>query len=140
MGYVLYLRNNCRPKTRAMSIWTVAWNETRSERLLSVRRCSSFLCRLRGLTFRRAIGEDEGILLVGSRESRADAAIHMFFVFFPIAVVWLDKNGKIVDTMLARPFHPFYAPRAPARDILEGPPSLLEKVEIGDRVRFEEQM
>jgi len=135
MGYVLYLRNGCRPKVSVMSIWTVAWNETRSERLLNVRRCSSFLCRLRGLTFRRAIGEDEGILLVGSRESRADAAIHMFFVFFPIAVVWLDKNGKIVDTMLARPFHPFYAPRAPARDVLEGPPSLLEKVEIGDRVQ-----
>jgi uncharacterized membrane protein (UPF0127 family) len=92
------------------------------------------------LTFRRAIGKDEGILLVGSRESRADAAIHMFFVFFSIAVIWLDKNGKIVDTMLARPFRPFYAPRAPAHDVLEGPPSLLERVEIGDRVRFEEQV
>jgi uncharacterized membrane protein (UPF0127 family) len=123
-----------------MNIWTVAWNETQGERLLRVRRCSSFLCRLRGLTFRRAIGDDEGILLAGSRESRADAAIHMFFVFFPIAVVWLDKNGKIVDTMLAWPFRPFYAPRAPARDVLEGPPSLLERVEIGDRVRFEEQV
>jgi len=123
-----------------MNTWTVAWNETQGKRLLNVRRCSSFLCRLRGLTFRRAIGADEGILLVGSRENRADAAIHMFFVFFPIAVIWLDKNGKIVDTMLARPFRPFYAPRAPARDVLEGPPSLLEKVEIGDRVRFEEQV
>jgi uncharacterized membrane protein (UPF0127 family) len=119
--------------------WTVARNETRGEQLLRVRHCSSFPSRLRGLTFRRAIDEDEGILLVGRRESRADAAIHMFFVFFPIAVVWLDKNGKIVDTMLARPFHPFYAPRAPARDVLEGPPSLLEKVDIGDCVRFEEQ-
>jgi uncharacterized membrane protein (UPF0127 family) len=123
-----------------MNTWTIAWNETQGTRLLSVRRCRSFLCRLRGLTFRRAIGKDEGILLVGNRESRADAAIHMFFVFFSIAVVWLDKNGKIVDTMLARPFRPFYAPRAPARDVLEGPPSLLEKVKIGDRVRFEEQM
>lgn len=122
-----------------MGTWTVAWNETRGERLLRARRCSSFLCRLRGLTFRQTIGDDEGLLLTGSRESRADAAIHMFFVFFPIAVVWLDKNGKIVDTMLARPFRPFYAPCAPARDVLEGPPSLLEKVEIGDRVRFEEQ-
>ena len=119
----------------------IALNETRNERLLNqVRRCSSFLCRLRGLTFRRAIGDDEGILLVGSRESRADAAIHMFFVFFPIAVIWLDKNGKIVDTMLARPFRPFYAPCAPAHDILEGPPSLLERVEIGVQVHFEEQV
>jgi uncharacterized membrane protein (UPF0127 family) len=123
-----------------MSAWTVAWNETQGERLLRARRCSSFLCRLRGLTFRRTIGDDEGLWLVGSRESRADAAIHMFFVFFPIAVIWLDKTGKIVDTMLARPFRPFYAPCAPARDVLEGPPSLLEKVEIGDQVRFEEHV
>ena len=122
-----------------MNTWTVAWNETRGKRLLNVRRCSSFLCRLRGLTFRRAIGDDEGILLMGTRESHANAAIHMFFVFFPIAVIWLDKNGKIVDTTLARPFRPFYAPSAPARDVLEGPPSLLENVKTGDRIRFEEQ-
>jgi uncharacterized membrane protein (UPF0127 family) len=115
-----------------------AWNETRNERLLGrVRRCATFLCRLRGLTFRRALGEDEGLLLVGKRLSRADAAIHMLFVFFPIAAVWLDAEGRVVDTALARPFGPFYAPSAPARDVLEGPPELLARVARGDRLCFE---
>ncbi|HEY76233.1 MAG TPA: DUF192 domain-containing protein [Thermoflexia bacterium] len=114
------------------------WNETRGERLLGrVRWCASFLCRGRGLTFRRRLGEDEGLWLVGGRESRLDAAIHMLFVFFPIGVVWLDGEGCVVDTCLARPFRPFYAPRAPARDVLEGPPSLLEHVAVGDRLRFQ---
>jgi len=120
-------------------MWMAAWNETRDELLLErVRRCASFFCRLRGLTFRRVLGDDEGLLLVGSRESRYDTAIHMFFVFFPIAVVWLDKSGAVVDTTLARPFRPLYVPGAPARDVLEGAPSLLERVRIGDRLRFGE--
>lgn len=113
------------------------WNETRSEQLLGrVRLCASFLCRLRGLTFRRTLSDNEGLLLMGHRESRADTAIHMFFVFFPIATIWLDRNGRVVDAQLARPFRPLYVPRAPARDVLEGPPTLLEQVRIGDQLRF----
>jgi hypothetical protein len=88
--------------------------------------------------FRRSLGDDEGLLLVGRRESRADAAIHMFFVFFPIAVVWLDAAGCVVDTRLARPFRPAYVPRGPAKDVLEGPPALLERVRVGHQLRFEE--
>ena len=122
-----------------MTKWITVQNKTRGEQVLGrVRYCASFLCRLRGLTFRRSLGADEGLLLVGKRENRADTAIHMLFVFFPIAAVWLDKNGKIVDTMLVRPFRPFYAPRAPARDVLEGPPALLERVQIGDQLQFGE--
>jgi uncharacterized membrane protein (UPF0127 family) len=120
-----------------MTTWIPAWNEKRSERVLGrVRRCSSFLCRLRGLTFRRPLGEDEGLLLVGRRESRADTAIHMLFVFFPIAAIWLDRDGKVVDARLARPFRPIYIPRAPARDVLEGRPALLDRLQIGDKLHF----
>ena len=120
-----------------MTVWIEAWNETCGERLLArVRRCESFLCRLRGLMFRRALSQEEGLLLVGRRMSRADTAIHMLCVFFPLAVVWLDEQGQVVDAVLARPFRPFYVPRWPARDVLEGPPSLLESLHIGDRLCF----
>ena len=120
-----------------MAVWEQVWNETRGGQLLGrVRRCVSFACHLRGLTFRRALGPDEGLLLVGSRESRANTAIHMIFVFFPIAVVWLDGAGRVVDTRLARPFRLAYVPRGPARDVLEGPPGLLNRVEIGNRLSF----
>ena len=112
------------------------WNETRGEQLGYVHRCASFPCRLRGLTFRRTLGDDEGLLLVGHRESRAGSAIHMIFVFFPIAVVWLDEGGRVVDVRLARPFRLLYVPRAPARDLLEGPTALLERVSVGDQLRF----
>jgi uncharacterized membrane protein (UPF0127 family) len=119
--------------------WVQARRRANGELLLArVRYCADFVCRLRGLTFRRRLEDDEGLLLINQRQSRLDAAIHMFFVFFPIAVVWLDSEGGVVDAQLARPFRPFYAPRAPAKDVLEGPPALLESLRVGDRLCFDE--
>lgn len=115
-------------------------NETSDQLLLPrVRYCSDFLCRLRGLTFRRSLSDDEGLLLVGRRESRSGVAIHMAFVFFPIAVIWLDAARRVVDAQLARPFRPLYVPHKPAKDVLEGPPELLEKVRVGDQLSFNER-
>ena len=104
---------------------------------LRVRRCDTFACRLRGLTFRLRLGEDEGLLFVEPRESRLGTAIHMAFVFFRIGVVWMDGAGTVVDKVVARPFRPFYAPRAPARTFLEGPPALVSWVEVGERYAIE---
>ena len=110
---------------------------TRATLLTNVKWCASFLCRLRGLTLREPLAEGEGLLLVERRESRLDTAIHMFFVSFPIAAVWLDARYRVVDTCLARPWRPFYAPRAPAQYILEASPDLLKTISIGDELGFE---
>lgn len=99
--------------------------------------CDTFACRLRGLTFRRWIGEDEGLLFVEPVGSRLGTAIHMVFVFFAIGVVWLDGNGTVVDKVVARPFRPYYAPRGPAKCFLEGPPALVGWVALGERLRIE---
>jgi len=99
--------------------------------------CDTLLSRGRGLMFRRPLAEDEAYLFMLERESRLDAAIHMFFVSFPIAVVWLDNDKRVVHTALARPWRPYYAPRRPARYFLEGHPSLLEKVHLGDEIELE---
>ncbi len=104
---------------------------------LAVRRCDTFACRLRGLTFRRRLGNDEGLLFVEPAESRVGTAIHMFFVFFPIGVVWLDSEGVVVDSVIARPFRPYYAPRAAAKYFIEGPPALVTWVQPGERLRME---
>lgn len=99
-------------------------------------RCDTFWKRGRGLMFRRGLPDQEIYLFVGGRESVVDAAIHMFFVFFPIAVVWLDRDRRVVDTALAQPFRPYYAPQGPALYYLEGNPSLLECVSVGDELEF----
>jgi uncharacterized membrane protein (UPF0127 family) len=60
----------------------------------------------------------------------------MLFVFFPIGVLWLDKEDLVVDKVVARPFRPFYAPRTPAIGVLECRPDVLDRVQIGDKLRF----
>ena len=100
--------------------------------------CKSFLCRLRGLTFRRDISMADSLILDEKTDSRMATAIHMLFVFCPIAAVWINSSFTIVDTRLARPFRLFYLPRAPARYILEGPPELLSLMHPGDRIYFED--
>jgi uncharacterized membrane protein (UPF0127 family) len=100
--------------------------------------CDTFWKRGRGLMFRssRAVADDRVYLFVEKRESVAQTTIHMLFVFFPIAVVWLDAEKRVVDKKLAKPFRPVYAPSGPAQYFVEGHPSLLERVNVGDQLDF----
>jgi len=113
-------------------ITNLTTGETMARRVV---RCDTFWKRGRGLMFRRRSAvEDTVYLFVEKKESVAATTIHMFFVFFPIAVIWLDAEKRVVDKKLARPFRPYYAPRRPARYFLEGDPALLDKVRLGDRL------
>jgi uncharacterized membrane protein (UPF0127 family) len=99
--------------------------------------CASFLCRLRGLMFRTNLAPDKGLMIVESRDSRLETSIHMLFVFMDLAVVWINSEKIVVDTILARAWHPAYAPRLPARYILEIHPDRLNEFKIGDHVEFQ---
>ncbi len=103
---------------------------------LRVRRCDTFRCRLRGLMFRRAIAPDEGLFFTETVGGRLATAIHMCCVPFPIGVLWLDEEDRVVDKVIARPWR-LYIPRAAACAYLEGPPSLVTWVEVGERLRRE---
>lgn len=86
--------------------------------------------------FRRSLAADEGLLLVQKRDSRLDASIHMFFMCIDLAVIWIDSSGQVVDTCLAKRWHPAYLPAKPASYILETSVKNLDVFQIGDYVRF----
>jgi len=96
--------------------------------------CANFWCHLRGLMFQRDLADDEGLFFVYGRESRTDTSIHMLFMNFDIATVWLDKNGVVVDKVLAKKWRPAYAPKKAAQYFIEARPSLLDRVKTGDRL------
>lgn len=104
--------------------------------LRSVRWCSSSWCRFRGLQFRRRLRGSEAILLVHQQESVLQSSIHMLFVFFPIAAIWIDSMGRVTSAQLARPWRLFYASGSPAQYVLEGHPDLLGRVQVGDELNF----
>jgi uncharacterized membrane protein (UPF0127 family) len=105
---------------------------------LAARYCVSFLCRLRGLTFRLSLPQNWWLLLVQRRDSRVDSSIHMLAMWIDLAVVWITDAGEVVDVRLARRWRPAYFPRRPARYVLEMAAEHLEDFHIGDKVRFEE--
>jgi uncharacterized membrane protein (UPF0127 family) len=102
----------------------------------SAKWCSSRLCRLRGLQFRRGLAPGEGLVLVHDKDSVSTTSIHMFFVFFPIAAIWVDSQGVVTRTVVAKPWRPYYASPRPARYVLEASPRLLERVQPGDVLDF----
>lgn len=106
-------------------------NKTSDQLLLkSARWCSSRLCKLRGFQFRRSIKPGEALILVNT------SSIHMFFVFFPIAAVWISKKGKVTSAQLAKPWRPYYASPEPASYVLETDPEYLPMFKVGDEIEF----
>jgi uncharacterized membrane protein (UPF0127 family) len=105
-------------------------------RRVRARYCNTFLSKLRGFTFRRRLAWDEGLVLVEKRDTRAETAIHMLFVWTDLAVAWIDSSDTVVDTVLAKSWRPFYAPAKPARYVLEIHPDRMGDFRIGQRVKF----
>ncbi|MEW6030043.1 MAG: DUF192 domain-containing protein [Chloroflexota bacterium] len=99
--------------------------------------CTSFLCRLRGLTFRPPLAPDEGLLLVFGRDSRLDSSIHMLGVGFDLAVFWINSDMKVVDKVLAKAWKPAYLSKEPAKYVLEIHAGRFDDYAVGDTVQFE---
>ncbi len=122
-----------------MSSWRVVRNASNNEIVLAhAKVCSSFWCHLKGLQFSRKLPPDRGLWFINKHESRSQTSIHMFFVFFTIGVIWLDSSGRVVDKALAKPWRPYYAPQSPARDFIEALPGILDRVQVGDQLVFED--
>ena len=99
--------------------------------------CDSFATQLRGLMFRPRLSRDEGLVLVGTRNSRLESSIHMFFVSFDLTVLWVNSDMRVVDKVIARSWRPVYVSQKPAQYVVEIHPERWGDFEIGDDVRFE---
>jgi len=108
------------------------------ETLPRIKYCDTFLTQLRGFTFRPRLSRDEGLLLVGTRDSRLDSSIHMLFVAFDLTVIWINSEMQVVDKVLAKSWRPAYLSKQPARYVLEIHPERWADYEIGDIVQFKD--
>jgi uncharacterized membrane protein (UPF0127 family) len=116
----------------------VVSEQSESVLLDRARWCNTFGSRLRGLTFRRSLAPGEGLVLVEKEDSRFNSGVTMVFTFIDLGVIWVNDAGQVVDKTVARPWRPTYLPQAPARYAVEAVPSILQQVQIGDRLRFVE--
>lgn len=98
--------------------------------------CDSFWSRFRGLMLQPALAPQAGLILVNPTDSRWDAAIHMLFMNFDIAAIWVNSQHRVVDAKLAQRWRPVYLPQAPGRFVLELHPDQFLNFKVGDLVEF----
>jgi len=112
-------------------------NKNRSiDGTLWIKYCDTFLTQLRGFTLRSHLSRDEGLLLVGKRDSRLESSIHMFFVSFDLAVIWINADMQIVDKVIAKSWRPAYFSKKPAKYVLEVHPQRWDEFQVGDLLHF----
>ena len=95
-------------------------------------KADNFFSRLGGLIFRQQLKENEALLLTGCK------SIHTMFMRYPIDVLFLSSEGKIISIIKnIRPwrFTPFMSM---ADSVLELRSGVLEKIalEEGERIIF----
>jgi len=86
-----------------------------------------------GAMFRKKI--DYALVFPLRKTTKSGAAIHMFFVFTPLTVLWVNEEKVVVDKGLAKPFRT-YAPSEEAKYVIELPSKVYSKVRIGDYLDF----
>jgi len=89
--------------------------------------------KIRGHMFRLKITP---LFFEFNRESKFDSAVHMFFVFKPLDLVYINSEWDVVDIQQALPFFPYYSPSKPAKYLLELPYGMSKKFKIGDQLEF----
>jgi uncharacterized membrane protein (UPF0127 family) len=96
--------------------------------------CSTILSKTIGLMFSRK--QERALIFVFRKEIRE--SLHMFFVFYPIDVIFLNKDKKVVE--IKKNFRPFavYLPRNRAKYIIEAPAGSVKrsKTRVGDKISF----
>ena len=102
----------------------------------------TFIKKAIGLMYRKSIGRSEGMLFKFGRDGYN--GIWMKNMLFSIDIIWLDRDGKIVDYVEdAKPCRKtfgceVYKPRSKARYIIEVNSGFVKKsnVKMGDRFIF----
>ena len=114
------------------------YNKTKKKRVIErVLSANTPWLRLKGLMFENNKRFDYGLAFTFPREARATATIHMFFVFFAIDAVFLDKNKRVVDIAKnLQPFMPGYTPKKPAKFLIELPAGKAKAIALGNELSW----
>lgn len=93
--------------------------------------------QMKGLMFRRSIPKDYAMIFDVRRERYVD--IHMMFVKFPLDVVYLNRDRRIIDIKPAlKPWVGFALPKSPAQYVIELPAGSVERaaLKIGETLSW----
>lgn len=100
----------------------------------NIRFCNNVVSKAIGLMFSKK--SDKSLIFTFKKEKIMP--LHMLFVFYPIDVLFLDKEKKVVE--MKENFRPFsyYTPKNKAKYVIELPEGSVKKCKISllDRLEF----
>jgi len=88
--------------------------------------------------FQKSIPENDGLLLENNNKSRIDSAIHMIFMNFNLAVIWINEQYQVNQVKPAVIGALRVMPEEPAKYTLETHPANKRTFSKGDKLYFEE--
>ncbi len=92
--------------------------------------------KMKGLMFEDKKKFNYALIFEAPKESKIGCSVHMIFVFFPIDIIFLNKEKKVVDKITLQPFTPNYTPKKPAKYFIEMPQGKAEKIKIGNKISW----
>ena len=97
----------------------------------------SLVSQTRGLMFRKKISDDYALVFVLAKPRLI--SIHMLFVRFPIDVLFLDENKRIVKTARLRPWTGLASSSEKIKYMIEMPEGSIQKngLVVGERLTFD---
>lgn len=90
-----------------------------------VKNCEKFYQKVLGLMFVKSPGG--GAFLPDVKD------IHMNFVRFPLKIVWLDENFRVLRIVIAKPWRLYYGPYD-AKHVLELPVNNKSRIKVGSKL------
>ncbi|MBA7625274.1 hypothetical protein ES703_32701 [subsurface metagenome] len=97
----------------------------------------TFWRRFRGLMFRRKFQRGKALMFKFSKPSRY--AVHMWFVWFPIDLIYLDSGFRVVELRAGLKSWRFYRPKAIVNYLIEAPVGTISRagVKVGHKISLE---
>ena len=94
----------------------------------------SFWGRFRGLM----LSKKKDIVLAAKEDSVVDSTIHMMFMLYPIDVVWVSKDMRVVEVRedVKPSVWRMHKPKAPAKYVIELAVGATQDTKEGDTIKF----
>ncbi|MFW6285823.1 MAG: DUF192 domain-containing protein [Nanoarchaeota archaeon] len=90
----------------------------------------------RGLMFASKKKIEKGMCLVLPlrRDKKFSSSVTMLFVFYPLEILFVNGNYKVVDKIILKPFKFSYIPKQHCKYIIESKPNTFNNIKIGDKI------
>jgi uncharacterized protein len=113
------------------------FNKTKNKKIIeNVKFAKTYAQKTKGLIFEKPDHFNYALIFEFSKETRHKASLHMMFMRFPIGVLFLNKEKKVVDIAELKPWQLNYTPKQKAKYAIEMPIHKIWDISLEDVIEW----